>query len=497
MQLTFSRSRSKAMILALLVLPVLFILIFGLSSCQTKFYEAPQPAKATSGSADFTKYVAVGSTITAGFMDNALFTEGQDKAYPNLVAAKMKEANSELAFRQPLISSEAGWSGSAGLGRFLFVKPTCNTVAISGAAQPGESSVLPFAGNKAEVTNLAVPFLRITNINSAAVSSGTNYNNPAPYYERFTETGTKGIASEARKRGACFFSVWLGYVDALRYATSGGTTALVSEADFKKNIEAILDSLLATPNSKGVIANIPYVDLFPVVTNNNRRLTSTTDPARTPLRLTAAQADSYNAAIGSNIFSGAAGNRNFFAYTTGTGTLKNINTSKDFVVRSNVLDSVGIGPRDSLMVRSCTPNLTPRTAMGLKYPIPNDAVLDQYEIVALRAQIDVYNNIIKDAVTARNNNGIRLAIVDMKDFYNRLTDPLYGIAYGTNIIRANQPSLGPDFGGFYSLDRHTPTAKGQALLANEFIKVINQYYGATLSLYDPADFKGNVLPAGD
>ncbi len=128
-------------------------------------------------------------------------------------------------------------------------------------------------------------------------------------------------------------------------------------------------------------------------------------------------------------------------------------------------------------------------------PIPDNCILDQDEIIALRTRIDEYNAAIQTAVNARNAGGKRIGIVDLNDFYTRLWDPLIGIRYGSYIIHANHANLGPDYGGFYSLDRAHPTPKGQALLANEFIKAINATFGSSLSLYDPANFRANTLPA--
>jgi hypothetical protein len=467
--------------------------ILAAPSCKPKFYEEPAPAAATAGQINFSKYVAVGSGISAGFADNALFTEGQNNAYPALLAKKFREVNPSLHFVQPDINSVNGWSGGT-LGRSVLKTPACSTVSIGGVALPGESLVLPYTGNKSEVTNLSVPFIRLANTNTTKVSAGTNATNPEPYYNRITDAGTLGIASEAKKRQASVFTVWLGYTDALRYATSGGTTALLTRDEFKTYINQVLDSLLAVQGSKGVIGNIPYVDQFPVVTNNNRRLTSSTDPAKNPVRLKQAKADEYNTALGSAIFSGAPGNNNYFAIQTGSGNVRQLSTSKDFIVRGNVLDSVGTGARDSLAVRSCTPNLTRRTEVGLIKPISNDAVLDKEEITYLRSVIDQYNAEITALVNARNSSGEkRLAVVDFNGFYTRLTDPLQGVAYGSIITRANQPSLGPDFGGFYSLDRIHPTPRGQSLIANEFLKVFNQNFGSTFSLYHPGDFRINEI----
>jgi hypothetical protein len=481
----------------------LLIFIAAFSSCRPKYYEEPAPGAATAGSVDFAKYVAVGSTISAGYMDGALYTEGQDNSFPNLIAQKIKEVNPSLPWVQPDINSTEGWQFNVSAqnpnlkyGKFFFANPACASVNLLRDTTSGQSSINPYSGTQSLITNLSVPFIRITNINTAAVSAGTNSNNPQPYYNRIVNTGTTlGIASEAKARQASFFTVYLGYVDALRYATSGGTTALVSTPVFQQNIEDLLDSLLATSGSKGVIATIPYVDLFPVVTNNNRRLTSTTDPAKNPIRFNASEATTYSSALGiPGFFSSAPGNKNYYAITTGASAIRQLNPTKDFIVRGNLLDSVGRNAIDSLRVRTCVQNLNQRTKKGLISAIANADVLDKDEVIALRAQIDAYNSAIRTAVNARNAAGVRIAIVDLNAFYTTLSDPNLGIKYGTTIIRANHPSLGPDFGGFYSLDRITPTPKGQALLANEFIKAINATWSASLHLYDPGQFRANPLP---
>ena len=40
----------------------------------------------SSGSANFSKYVALGDSFAAGFSDNALFRKGQENSYPNLLS---------------------------------------------------------------------------------------------------------------------------------------------------------------------------------------------------------------------------------------------------------------------------------------------------------------------------------------------------------------------------------------------------------------------------
>ncbi|HEX8546855.1 MAG TPA: hypothetical protein VF691_07830 [Cytophagaceae bacterium] len=471
------------------------LLLIALFSCRPKFYEIPPAPAASAGTADFTKYVAVGSTITAGFMDDALYNEGQANSYPNLLAQKFKETKGDVIFGQANINSEFGWSGKNNLGKRVLFQDTCRSVSFQSVAKPSsETTVKPFEGDRSSITNLSVPFITLANINKPSVGTTTAFNNPKLYFENIVEPGSLGIASEARKRNGTFFTVWLGYVDALRYATSGGTTALPTTQEFTNSYKALLDSILVSGKASGVIANIPYVDQFAVITNNNRRLTSTSDPAKNPVRLTPEQANEFNTALGVTFFKGTTGNSNNFAISTGSGTIRPLNTSKDFVTRGAVLDSVGFGAIDAQRVRTCKGDQGQRLYIGFKTPIANKDVLDEEEVKNLRNQINSYNQALQQIVEEYKSKGLRLGVVDLNGFYNRLTDPLLGIPYGNVIIRANHPNLGPDFGGFYSLDRITPTPKGQALIANEFLKVINQVFGASFSLYSPDNFRGNTLP---
>ena len=49
-------------------------------------------APVTSGTADFSKYVALGDSFAAGYSDGALFKKGQENSYPNLLAQQFAAA---------------------------------------------------------------------------------------------------------------------------------------------------------------------------------------------------------------------------------------------------------------------------------------------------------------------------------------------------------------------------------------------------------------------
>ena len=63
----------------------LAIIAAGFASCEPEF-ENEVGANYTAGDADFTTYVAVGNSLTAGYMDGTVYKSGQANSFPNLLA---------------------------------------------------------------------------------------------------------------------------------------------------------------------------------------------------------------------------------------------------------------------------------------------------------------------------------------------------------------------------------------------------------------------------
>ncbi len=76
------------------------------------FFAGCKPAldepKYTCGEADFSVYLAVGTSSTAGYMDNALTLERQLQCFPNLLANQFLLAGGG-AFNQPLVNAGNGF----------------------------------------------------------------------------------------------------------------------------------------------------------------------------------------------------------------------------------------------------------------------------------------------------------------------------------------------------------------------------------------------------
>ena len=111
----------------------------------------------------------------------------------------------------------------------------------------------------------------------------------------------------------------------------------------------------------------------------------------------------------------------------------------------------------------------------------NAEVLDSKEAAFIRGKVTLFNNIIKEEALART-----IPVADMYTFLNNIKDgAVYdGVAVSSAFIS----------GGAFSLDGIHPTDRGYAIVANEFIRTINEAYGASVPLVDVTKFKGVTFP---
>jgi lysophospholipase L1-like esterase len=269
-----------------------------------------------------------------------------------------------------------------------------------------------------------------------------------------------------------FFTLWLGANDVLGWATGGGTGAVVPENSTAPwvapgvlvnpslviaNISRAVDSLTST-GAKGVLATIPYVNSTPYFT---------TVPAYCVALTRQGQVDTLN-----NAYSAAI----------------QVNPSFKWVLGANapvMVDSTVPG----LYMRKVTPEdyivLTATTALGqgqgVITPLKDEWVLDKTEAAIATDYTKKYNDGIKSIATAKG-----LALADMNAYMTTFTS---GITYNGVAMNAKFIS-----GGAFGLDGVHPTPKGYALIANEFIRVINKQYGSKIPAVDVNKYRGVVLP---
>ncbi len=455
----------------------------------------PQTPPATEtpdkGSADFTKYVAVGNSLTAGFQAGALFTAGQQNSLAAMLA-KQFESVGGGEFNQPDINSVHGFNTAIAspegvvLGRLILAgNPPAPTPTTSGDLPT------PYEGDKSKLNNFGVPGILlgqalIPQTGGPAVAENPAYN---PLYARFASNpGSSTIIGDAVAAQGTFFSFWLGNNDVLGYAVSGATRSEIftNLAAFKMQYTAALSTLLSDPNIKGVVANIPDVTGIPYFT---------TVPYNA-ITLDQEKVDALNAGY-------ADFNHGIELYNTGAlsgGVIPNpLRPKISFEVGDNPIVIVDNDLADlsafqipsmrqmeegELVVLTAATVLP--TGVGSQSPAPDNLILTKNELDEISGRINAFNAAIEDIVNEIAAD--RVAIVDINTAFKQLAA---GGAFQDGVLLTAE--LAPPFGAF-SEDGVHPNTRGYAFTANIFIEAINEKFGAKVPKINIAAYAGTGLP---
>ena len=424
-------------------------LLLVLGACKPK-YEATAPVQ---GEMNPTRFVMIGGGHAGGYMDDALTHEGQLNSVANIIAEQFKSVGGG-SFNQPLVSQNSIGISLTNLAPFkLGYKTDCkNVTSLSPIriATGGDLSVfndnLYLASNK--FGNFGIPGMKLLDVSS------TSFANVNPFFKRMTSSTSSSVLDNVMGVDPTFFSIFLGIEDVMDYAKSGGkNNNLPSTATFETAYNNLVQVLTAN-GAKGVVATIPDVTQMPYFTT---------------IPWNGLNLDESNVTTLNNIYNPLG----FFFELGSNPFMIEDPAANDFGVRQ-LLDGEMIllsVPLDSVKCNQ----------MGVLFPLRTEFVLTLSEIETLRNQIAAYNTIIK-TIASQNN----LAVVETDKFAQNLTD---GFVYNGISMSAKFVS-----GGAYSLDGIHYNAKGNALLANEFIKAINKKYKSSLHQVNAGNYGATLFP---
>ena len=424
--------------------------------------DVPAPS---AGSLNLSNYVALGNSISAGYADNALYHGGQEASYPNLIANQMKMVNGGNNFKQPYVDASSVGIGVNQNARYILTPAADCAGAISlapvPAANEGDFNILTTSvAAQGPFNNMAVPGAKATTTIYPGYGDFTkgpgNYN---PFFTRMTANpATASILSDAAAQNPSFFTLSVGNDDVYTYALAGGAYDGITPSagpagfGFDASIDVIVGTMVSN-GAKGMIANIADISSIPFFT---------TIPYNGLVvdEQTAAALSAAYAPLGISFHAGANG----FIIEDGAapGGMRQIQAGE------MVLLSV---PQDSLKCGG----------WGSMKPIPNQFVLTSTEIAAVNSAVSAYNTKLKAVADA---NG--LAFVDVNAFMNTVKT---GIMY--NGVGVNASFVA---GGAFSLDGVHLTPLGNALLANTFIKAMNNKFGSSIPLVDATRYRGVAFP---
>ncbi len=505
----------------------------------------PEPITGDAGSADFSNYVAIGNSLTAGYMDGALYNMGQQYSLAALLHQQMQIAGAPGNFNQPDINSERGFNTSVSpnpdngtvLGRFKL-----DTNIPGPSPTIGGDPIAPYEGNTGELNNFGVPGILLGQLLTPA--TGGPQSDPAfnPFYWRFASApGSSTILGDVIATQPSFFTLWIGNNDVLGYAISGASNPglLTSEQDFQTQFNAVITQLLNNTSASGVVATIPPVSTVPFFQAVSYDAVELSAEEATQLNQGLAGVNAALQAVADNFPNRSQEDMDARKVNYQEGANSILVNDPDLPDLENEFDQLeqlgAISAQQRQMLvpyeqsRPLTENelvtlsagsvlgteLNPQsqtpTTIGVVIPLgynsQESAFGDAYYLTVpeqqqIQSRTTAFNTIIATAVA---QNGDRLALFDINAGFpgNPNTElgafaDLFGVD-GELGIRVQGTLLQPDFSpnGVFSTDGIHPNARGNAILANEFIDVIEEAFGASIPEVDVLNLPSVQLCAGD
>ena len=400
------------------------------------------PTFAARGSADFTKFVAIGDSISAGFGAGSLNERHQVFSPPAIVAQQVgltlctpAASATDNCFAQPLISFPGLPQGEIVLG--LTPTGSLGPVVIPGAGGP------EMAGFGRPYNNLAVPGYTV---GAALALTGSEANSG------LGQVILRGLGSEVDQAIALhptFVMIWLGANDVLGAVSVGNPAGLPTTATFTAQYNTVLDKLVAGAASAGMVVGTLPTDF------RSLPLTGTLPPV----------------VFDSNFQPVSVGGQTFPLIYIPAGTTTPAPVPPGSVVLLSALPAIQTGVGMPPQLKAFPPfNALPNVGT----PLTDANIITPTELTAFTTRITEFNAAITAAAASHN-----VALADVKSLYDRIA-----IATPSNPIVIGPFAFTRQFatGGLFAMDGTHFSDLGYILFANEFIKAINANYGTHIAL---------------
>lgn len=412
------------------------------------------------GTANFSRFVAVGNSLTMGEQSSSVYAAGQMYSFGNIIAKQVGTTYAQAYFSDP------GTGGRLEIEKFNIVNGNLVPEIVENPNMGSPTNLL----YPAPYNNLGIKgaFLYdVLNARSASTCYTANFGSPNPLFDVVLRgTGTQLELTIAQQ--PTLVTLWIGNNDILAFATRGGLFPPTSVSDFQTMYTQLLTALNST-GAQIIIGGLP-------------------DGLKTP----------YFHTVGPQIgvgIQGIPGVQGLVYQTTGSPGIA-IATSTDLIT-GNVLITLTassaagfLGDTNGLYYSSngipVPPGVNTAYPFGFtpENPFPNNLVLDPAEQTAYIGYRDGYNQIINNLAGQYN-----YYVINWDNLFNTLS---------TTGIEVNGVQFTADYisGNFFSLDGIHPTSQGYGIIANEFIKAINTKYGASIPEVDVSAIPTSLIFEG-
>ncbi len=433
----------------------LLVMALLLTGCEDRT-DLTAPQAPSTGDADFTSFVTLGNSLTAGYQSGALYKSAQEYSYGAMIAKQVG-----AKYEQPLISDP-------GLGSRMEIA-SLEPFAIAYNTNQGSPLNLTYA---APYNNLGVPGALLVHMTETKSTATDPYTNNPLFDVILRDLGTPIEQAAALK--ATLVTLWIGNNDILGYATSGGTKPHTDTPTFQFLYNKTLDELAAL-NAKVVCANIPDVSAIPFFRTVGPGVAQAIQPA-------------VDAGLAVGLFYNTNGQMGPTAQT-------NLATPSA-LLSGEVLLTLAASPytayigkpsgkfyRDNGISDPSVLGIDTTQAFGLHplNPFPDAFTLDPAEIAEVNTQVSDFNAAIASLAAAHG-----FAVVDMNAFFNDVAAnglTVNGVSFTTTYVS----------GGLFSLDGVHPTSQGYGIIANKFIEAINSNFKASIPEVDVSQIPGSLI----
>ena len=399
----------------------------ALTGCET--IKPQVTPKHTSGAADYSVYVAMGTSVTAGTESGGLVDRHQRQSYPALFA----KAAGSLAFDMPFVDQD----GLPPLSRLVQVGPPL--IITNAGRTPGNPTnfALPTAYHDLGVPGSILPDVADTSLyastpgRAAAFALIQRHRGPLllQLFGQFNPPPT-------------FVSFEYGANELLGPASNGSGTPLLPAPLWANYLANTLGEIrLNLPNVKMALFTIPDVTSIPLVTTIPPLVLG---PDGQPVK-------PFVPILGMD-----------------GGVARPLIYGQDYILlTAGALLAGGTGyPVGTTSYVSGNP------VPGNGNPLPDNVVLSATEVVSLRAAQAAYNNAIRAQAATYH-----WAVVDLAGLLHTASTTgvhVQGTTYTTAFLS----------GGLESLDGVHPTDLAHGLICNAMIEAVNSTYGSTIPLVD-------------
>ncbi len=469
---------------------VLLILILAFAvvwmGCELKTPETPK-LNLTQGQLALNKIVAVGNSLTAGYQSAGLRRDFQEHSYPYLIAKQLGKADE---FEMP-------WIEAPGIGSTELTDPNYVAGPLEMTAEGPKvldstlitqvPTLLSNALLPRPYDNLAVPGADLNDALNTLTSEG-NGNAFFDIVLRNPNLGNTSMIQQAIMLNPTLIFLWLGNNDVLGAALNGGDLdAITSQSDFQSRLNSVLSQLRSNTSAFIVMGNVPYVTDIPFVNTLDGIFVDFGALGKLPVMF-----DSNFQPIDFDPSDGVL----YLPLQTAETNVEHIT-----LPYLSIYSETGIGIPDSADIadflqllgqdQATAAATAQQLVLGIKanglnptgIPMPGNLTITTDEAQSIKDAIDGFN-----ATIAQLAQTYQVAVFNANAMLTQLNES------GIDGYTGKYVLLDPVNTAF-SLDGVHPNNAGYAIVANQFIGILNQALGLNIPSIDTDQYRGQYAQA--